>query len=175
MAIYFCRQAVLRIEELRMHSVCASSSRHQIQQILEIAVIPQGEIDHLLAFNLGADIGSVRLEYRSFSIHHHAFGYGSRLKRKVHARVCVHNYIHCGSHYFLESLFLGSDFILTWGKIGKCIIPAIISRRATAKTRLRFCSGDLCLRHRRARGVRHRAKQCCVDRLTHDRRGEPCE
>src|SRR2546429_6105918 len=32
----FRSQAVLRIEELRMHSMCASSSRHQIKQILEI-------------------------------------------------------------------------------------------------------------------------------------------
>ena len=152
--------------------MCASSSRHQIQQILEIAIISQRKIDHLPAFNLGADIGSVRLEYRSFSIHHHAFGYGSRLKRKVHARVCVHNYIHCGSHCFLESLFLGSDFILTWGKIGKCIIPAIISRRATAKTRLHFCSRDPCLRHRRSAGIHHRAEQRRVDRLPHGWRGK---
>src|SRR5207253_4807059 len=102
-----------------MHSVCASSSRHQIQQILEIAVISQGEIDHLPAFNLGADIGSVRLEYRSFSIHYYALGYGSRLKCQVHSRVRVHNHVHSGSHGSLESLFLAGDFILTWGEISE--------------------------------------------------------
>src|SRR6266851_1114485 len=101
-----------------MHSMRASSSRHQIQQILEIAVISKGEINHLLAVYLGAHVRSVRLKYRSLSSYYHTFGYGPRIKREVHSRVGVHNHIHSGSHGSLESLFLGGHLIYTKKKNG---------------------------------------------------------
>ncbi len=147
----------------------ASSSRHQIQQILEIAVISQREIDHLSAFYLGANVGSVRLKYRSFSSYYYALTYGPRLKREVHSSVGVHNYIHSGSHRFLESLFLGGDFILTWGEIGECIIPAIISRGTAADTRLHFRGSHLRPSYDCSAGIRHRSEQRRIDRLPHDR------
>ena len=144
-----------------------SSSRHQIQQILEISVISQGEIDHLPAFYLGAHVGSVGLKYRSFSSYYYAVTYGPRLKREVHSSVGVHNYIHSGSHRFLESLFLGADFILTWGEIGECIIPAIISRGIAADTRLHLCGSHLRPRHGCSAGIRHSSEQRRVNRLPH--------
>src|SRR5260370_29155428 len=82
LAIDLRRQAVLRIEEFRMHSMCASSSRYQIQQILEIAVVSKGEIDHLPVVYLGAHVGPVRLKYRSFGTYYYAIAYGPRLKRE---------------------------------------------------------------------------------------------
>src|SRR6266481_8015196 len=151
-----------------MHSMRASSSRHQIQQILEIAVISKGEINHLLAVYLGAHVGSVRLKYRGFSSYYHTFAYGPRIKREVHSSVSVHNYIHSRSHGFLESLFLGDDFIKTWGEIGECIIPAIISRGTAADSRLHFRGSHLRPGYECSAGIRHRSEQRCINRLPHD-------
>src|SRR5260370_5584218 len=168
LAIHFCRQAVLRIEEFRMHSMRTSSSRHQIHEILEIAVISQGEINHLPAFNLLAHVGAVGLKDRSCRSYYYALGYGPRLKREVHSSVGVHHNIHSGVHDFLESLFLGGDCILTWGNICKFIIPAIISRGTAADTRLHFGGSHLCPCNRAPARIRHRSEQRSVDCLTHD-------
>src|SRR5712691_1526731 len=98
-----------------MHSMRTSSSWHQIQQILEISVISKGKIDHLLAFYLLTHVSAVRLKYRSFNSNYYGVTNGPWLKREVHSGVGVHHNIHSGVHGLLESLFLGGDFILTWG------------------------------------------------------------
>src|SRR5258708_28976087 len=106
LAIHFRRQGVLRSEEFKIQSMRACRPRHEIQQILEIAVVSEGEIDHLPVVYLVAHVGSVRLKYRSFGGYYYAFVDGSRLKREVPSSVGVHQHIHSRSHRLPETLFL---------------------------------------------------------------------
>src|SRR5712692_2374066 len=107
-----------------MHSMRPRGPRHQIQQILEIAVVSEGEIDHLPVVYLVAHVGSVRLKYRSFGGYYYTFVDGPRLKPEVHSSVGVHHHIHSRSYGFLEPLLLDRHCVSAWGEIGEFVVSA---------------------------------------------------
>ena len=148
---------------------------YQVKQSLKVSIETQRQFFHLPLFNFTPCISAVRFQNRRFRCHYYLLGDLAGYESQVHPRDSVHHNIYSRTNGFLESLFLGGDFILTWGEITEFIIPIIIGRGTTADARLHFRGSHLRPGYDCSAGIRHRSEQRCINRLPHDRCRKPQE
>ena len=111
-----------------MHAVGARGARNQIHQVLEIAIVTQGQVGHLLGFHLLHNVRAVRLQNRNFGGDYHRFAVGAGLEDRVNSNIAVHQDIDPGSDGFLEAISFDRYLILSRRKIGEFIVSVFVCR-----------------------------------------------
>ena len=164
------REAVLRVEELRVRPERTRGARHRDQHALEIAVEPERHFLEVHALDDAAGVGAVGLQERRLADDGDGFLDCADLHLQIHAHRRVHGHIDILAHHLLEARELADHAIPAVFEIREDVVARLIGDGRVADVGVHLSDGHRRARHGETCLVGDVAKQPTLDGL----RVEPC-
>ena len=172
LAVHVGRQAVLRVEELRVRPEGPGGAGHRDHQPLEVAVEGQRHLGDLLALDDAAGVGAVGLQRRRLLHDRHRFRQVAHLEGEIHAHRRVHVDLHVLADGLPEARQLRLDPVHAVFEVGEGVVAAGVGSRAPADAGLHLGHGYRRAGDAGARGVGDGAEERPLDRLRARGRGK---